>query len=331
MSTILAHRAGRNPAARYLSTGKGGVAVHPFLCAPGFPPALLGCESFRDAYRLAGDPNLLAAALQSPSGPDIQRWSYRQPYPERALRLAVAAAAGVQAGVMSIDAAHARLGALPAPKHRTVSLETLRDLPAAVPCARYLADDHPGIDEFAAQLFADALGAFASTTGYTPTGSSVGALTARWRVVWPALASPDTTQKGVVTVGVSQLDAGRAARRARQHLPGIPGLSRSRTVAADRLLLGSTGGAPSWLAACARHRDTFVLSRWTATWAAHLLRCDAAHDQLPPAARANAERQVRRASWPANQGPRWTAPGRWRSRSTGTAFAPTRAGQPCCG
>lgn len=307
MTTVLAHPTSKVPPARYLTTNKGGVAVHPLLCTPGFPPALLECESFRDAYRLAGDPYALAAALQSPGGPDIQRWAHRQPHPERALRLAVAVVAAVQAGVMGVDAAHARLAALPAPRHRTVSLETLRDLPAAVPCARYVADEHFGIDEFAAQLFADALGAFASTTGYTPTGSAVGALTARWRVVWPALASPDTTQKGVVTVGVSQLEAGRAARRARHHLPGIPGLSRSRTVAADRLLLGSTGGAPSWLAACARDRESIVLSRWAATWAADMLRCDATHDQLPPTVRSNAERRVRRAVR-SRTTPRWLTP-----------------------
>jgi len=126
------------------------------------------------------------------------------------------------------------------------------------------------------------------------------------------MASPEGTHKGVVTVDVSQLDAGRAARRARHHLPATPGLSRSLTVAANRLLLGSTGGAPSWLAACARSRDSAVVSRWAATWAADMLRCDAAHDELPATLRANAERRVRRAvsSRTNSSGaePRWVTP-----------------------
>ncbi len=312
MTTILTDRAVPPLPACWPPQGRARLVVHPLLELEGLPSVLLECDSFQEAYRLAGDPYTLAEVLQSPAGPDFQRWAHRQPHPERALRLAVAVVAATQAGLMGFETARARLAAPLAPRHRTVSLETLRDLPAAALHSRYEPEEVCSLGDFAGQLFADAVGVFASAVDYTPTGSAVEALTVRWQVVWSVMASPEGTQKGVVTVGVSQRDAGRAARRARHHLPATPGLSRSRTVAADRLLLGSTGGAPSWLAACARSRDSAVVSRWAATWAADMLRCDAAHDQLPATLRANAERRVRRAvsSRTNSSGakPRWVTP-----------------------
>jgi hypothetical protein len=268
------------------------------LTAPGLPPELLACKSFHHAYRLTADlQHVLGPALQSPRGIEFQQWAHRQTQPERALRRVVAVTAAVQAGNMSVDGAHRLLATPVDPKHRLVSLETIRDLPDMETFAAPSGDTQTGEADLAAGVLADALRAFATTTGYAPTPSATEAVRLRWVVVSAAVASPDQCPHPIALVGDRDrpLDARRTARRARHHLATTPHLSARRIAAADRFLLGSTGGSPSWMTAWGAGRGATVLGRWGAGWATDLLRCDAEHDRLPDAERAAAARRLRRA------------------------------------
>jgi len=268
------------------------------LTAPGLPPELLACKSFQHAYRLTADlEHVLGPALQSPRGIEFQQWAYRQTQPERALRRVMAAAATVQSGNMSVDGAHRLLATPSAPRHRLVSLDAIRDLPDIETLPRPSGDTRTGGADLAAGVLADALRAFATTTGYAPTPSATEALRLRWVVVSAAVASPDQPPHPIALVGETDrhLDARRTARRARHHLATTPHLSARRVAAADRFLLGSTGGSPSWMTAWGAGRGATLLDRWGAGWATDLLRCDAEHDRLPDAERAAAARRLRRA------------------------------------
>lgn len=268
------------------------------LTAPGLPPELLACKSFHHAYRLTADlQHVLGPALQSPRGVEFQQWAHRQTQPERALRRVVAVTAAVQAGNMSVDGAHRLLATPVDPKHRLVSLETIRDLPDIETLPTPSGDTRTGEADLAAGVLADALRAFAATTGYAPTPSATETLRLRWVVVSAAVASPDQPPHPIALVGDTDphLDARRTARRARHHLATTPHLSPRRVAAADRFLLGSTGGSPSWMTAWGAGRVATLLDRWGAGWATDLLRCDAEHDRLPDAERAAAARRLRRA------------------------------------
>ena len=272
-------------------------ALAELLTAPGLPPELLACKSFHHAYRLTADlQHVLGPALQSPRGIEFQRWAHRQTQPERALRRVVAVAAAVQAERMSVDDAHRQLVAPCIPKHRLVSLETIRDLPGIETFAAPTGDAQTGEVDLAAEVLADALRAFASTSGYAPTPSATEAVRLRWVVVSAAVASPDQPPHPIALVGDTdqRLDACRTARRARYYLPAAPPLSPRQAAAADRFLLGSTGGSPSWLTAWGAGRGATLLDRWGAGWATDLLRCDAEHDRLTDADRAIASRRLRR-------------------------------------
>ena len=273
-------------------------AIAGLLAAPGLPPELLACKSFHHAYRLTADlEHVLGPALQSPSGVDFQRWAHQHPQPERALRRVVAAAAAVQAGKLSIDEAHRQLVAFCPPKHRLVSMETVRELPDVETFAPPTDVVRTGEGNLATEVLNDALHAFASATGYAPTPSAAAALRMRWDIVSSAVASPDQPPHPIALVDDSEQRSSscRTARRARHHLAITPRLSARQIAAADRFLLGSTGGSPSWLAVWGTGRGDLLLGRWGATWATDLLRCDAAHDRLADTERAIAARRIRRA------------------------------------
>jgi len=267
------------------------------LAAPGLPPELLACESYHHAYRLTTDlQNVIGPALQSPRGFEFQQWALRQSQPERALRRVVAIAASVQAGNMSVDRAQHLLATPGDPKHRLVSLENVRDLPDTEAPPATAGDTRTGETDLAAEVLADALGAFATTTGYAPTPSATEVVRLRWSVISAALADPDQPRHPIALVGDTdqRLDACRTARRARHHLAATSHLSPRRVAAADRFLLGSTGGSPSWMTAWGAGRGASLVDRWSAGWATDLLRCDADHDRLPDAERAAAARRLRR-------------------------------------
>jgi len=198
---------------------------------------------------------------------------------------------------MSVDEAQCILTTPVDPKHRLVSLDTVRDFPDLAAANPSGDPDHPERADLAAEVLSDALSAFASATGYAPTPSTVTALRLRWNAISAAVASPDQPSRPIALVGGNdqRLDACRTARRARYYLPAAPPLSPRQAAAGDRFLLGSTGGSPSWLAAWGAGRGATLLDRWGAGWATDLLRCDVEHDRLPDAHRAIAARRLRRA------------------------------------